>query len=76
MRNEDVLREKVASILDFYPLAPSLKEQLKECYVQENTIASASIRLNVPRNEVIVWYYRISVMLLRREILEGVDFES
>lgn len=69
----DVLREKIASILEYYPLSEEEREQLKECYVQENTIASASIRLNKSHKEVVMWYYRISLMLTRRALLESCE---
>lgn len=68
LKRQENLRETVGQIVKQYSLTQDFQKQLQECYVQENTIQSAAYKLQIEEKEANLWYYRISMDLIKASL--------
>ncbi len=65
MRTEiDELLNRVTTLDD------EQKHSLRECYIQQNTVYSAAVKLGRTETEVSLWYFYISTALARNAVRE------
>ena len=68
LHQQELLRQQVQEILVDYDLQKDFTHQLQECFVQENTIATAAFKLNCKPSEITYWYYLISMKLFQKAL--------
>lgn len=62
------LNDSVNCVLRKYGLSRKFAKQLKDCFVQQNTIQTAALKLDVDETTATYYYYRISMDLLHNAL--------
>lgn len=68
-RHYDEMRAVIDRLLtNVSTLSEEEKHRLRECYVQENTVYSAAVKMNRSEMEISLWYFYISSALARNAL--------